>query len=100
MRDEEARFLAECESVFEGPLLQALLDVSRAVGLEYFGIDCAIDRDGRLLVFEADPGMVVHVSDPIEIYPYKHEYVPRIFRAVERLIDSRITTTTTLSSRA
>lgn len=91
MRDEEATFLKDALVVFDGPRAETLDAIAKAVGLEYFGIDCAIDRDGEVLVFEADPAMLVHVSDPIATYPYKHEYVPRIFRAVERMIDRRKT---------
>lgn len=89
MRDEEARFLENLGNAFDAKLRTALSDLADAVGLEYFGIDCAIDRDGRLLVFEADPAMLVHTSDPIDLYPYKHRYIPRIYAAVERMIDSR-----------
>lgn len=89
MRDEEARFLANIASVFDGDRARALDEIARAVGLEYFGIDCTLDADGRVFVFEADPAMLVHTSDPIERYPYKHEYIPRIYRAVERMIDRR-----------
>lgn len=89
MREEEARVLTDLGSAFGPRLQQALRDVAAALQLDYFGIDCAIEGDGRLLVFEADPAMVVHVSDPVEIYPYKHEYVPRIFRALERMLDAR-----------
>ena len=92
MREEEARFLADLGSAFPPPLQQALRDVAAALQLDYFGIDCAIAGDGRLLIFEADPAMVVHVSDPVEIYPYKHRYVPRIFRALERMLDARAAT--------
>jgi hypothetical protein len=89
MRDEEERFLADFASVF-GPALQDVLrKIARRLDLEYFGIDCAIAADGGLIVFEADPAMVVHVSDPVDLYPYKHRYVPRIFAAVERMIDVR-----------
>jgi tetratricopeptide (TPR) repeat protein len=93
MRDEEAEFLADIGSVFRGALAGALDGVGKAVGLEYFGIDCAIGPEGRLIVFEADPAMLVHTTDPIELYPYKHEYVPRIYRAVEAMIDRRIADT-------
>lgn len=89
MRDEEAAFLKDFRSAFDGPRYETLLAIGKAVGLEYFGIDCAIDRDGRVLVFEADPAMLVHTSDPIELYPYKHQYVPRIYRAIEAMIDRR-----------
>lgn len=94
MRAEEAAFLSDLRSVFAGPLHDSLLAIAKAVNLEYFGIDCAITRDGKALVFEADPAMLVHSSDPVELYPYKHEYVPRIYRAVERMLDRRKTADT------
>jgi hypothetical protein len=89
MRDEEASFLADLGSVFHGDLTLALDELAQAVELEYFGIDCAIGPDGRLLVFEADTAMLVHTTDPVELYPYKHEYVPRIYRALEAMVDRR-----------
>ena len=89
MRDEEGAFLKDVYSVFDGERARALKAIAGAVGLEYFGIDCAIDRDGRVLIFEADPAMLVHTSDPIDLYPYKHEYIPRIYRAIEQMIDRR-----------
>lgn len=88
MRDEEARFLADIKSAFRGGAYDELLAINQAVGLEYFGIDCSLDNEGHVLVFEADPAMLVHASDPISLYPYKHEFIPRIFRAVERMIDA------------
>ncbi len=89
MRDEEARFLGDLRSVFDGALYETLENVAASVGLEYFGIDCSIDRDGRILMFEADPAMLVHTSDPADVYPYKKRYIPRIYRAVEAMIDRR-----------
>jgi Tetratricopeptide repeat len=89
MRDEEARFLEDLPSAFGGERGDTLRQIAKAVGLEYFGIDCSIDRDGRVLVFEADPAMLVHSSDPPELYPYKRQFVPRIYRAIEAMVDRR-----------
>jgi tetratricopeptide (TPR) repeat protein len=89
MRDEEAAFLEDPRRAFEGAKFEAIVRIGTAVGLEYFGIDCGIDREGNVLVFEADAAMLVHTSDPAERYPYKHRFVPRIYRAVERMIDRR-----------
>jgi tetratricopeptide (TPR) repeat protein len=89
MRKEEAAFLQDPRLAFDGPRFETLVKIGAAVGLEYFGIDCGIDRDGNVLVFEADAAMLVHTSDPIDLYPYKHEFVPRIYRAVEQMIDRR-----------
>jgi hypothetical protein len=89
MRDEEAAFLEDPRGAFDAARFAALVNIGKAVGLEYFGIDCAIERDGKVLVFEADAAMLVHTSDPIDLYPYKQQFVPRIYRAVEAMIDRR-----------
>jgi hypothetical protein len=89
MRDEEAAFLADPRAAFDGPRFEAIVNIGAAVQLEYFGIDCTIDRDGNVFVFEADAAMLVHTSDPVDVYPYKHEYIPRIYRAVEKMLDRR-----------
>ena len=60
---------------------EAFADLTRAFGLEYYGIDCAETRDGRLVVFEADVGMIVHAMDPAETYPYKKPAMAKIFDA-------------------
>jgi len=53
-------------------------------------MDCSITRDGKLLVFEANANMLIHLNDPIEIFPYKHEFVPRIFDAIHAMIDRKL----------
>jgi len=90
MRAEEERFLADLPAALGPRVTETLRGVARALDLAYVGVDCTVDRDGRLFIFEADPAMVVHVSDDAELYPYKRAYVPRIFRAVERMLDARI----------
>jgi hypothetical protein len=86
MRDEEARFIANLDSVFTGRLRDALDEISAAIPLEYFGIDCAIARDGRLLLFEADAAMLVHGTDPPDLYPYKRAGFERIQTALGALL--------------
>jgi hypothetical protein len=89
-RREEAKFLSNMEAVFPPTAMDALEAIADRVGLDYFGLDCALMPDGRLLVFEVETGMIVHDTDPADVYPYKKEFVPRIFRAVEGMIDARI----------
>ena len=88
-RDEERAFLADWHTLFGSELRETISRVVETIGLEYLGIDCAIDRKGRLVVFEVDPAVIIHTLDSRELFPYKHEYVPRIFRATERMIDRR-----------
>ena len=89
MRDEEARFIAHLDAVFAGLPAAALAEIAAAIPLEYFGVDCAIARDGRLLLFEADAAMLVHGSDPVDLYPYKRAGFERIQSALTALLASK-----------
>ena len=89
MREEEHRFLADLGAVFAGPLADALREVVALLPLDYFGIDCAIDRDGRLLLFEADTALLVHLIDDPALFGYKYAYVPKIRDAVGAMLRRR-----------
>jgi hypothetical protein len=89
-RDEEARFLGDIGAVFPPQAMAALRGIARRVGLDYFGLDCGLMPNGDLVVFEVETGMIVHDRDPADLYPYKKLFVPRIFRAVEQMIDKRV----------
>ncbi|WPL18568.1 Glutathione synthase/Ribosomal protein S6 modification enzyme (glutaminyl transferase) [Thiorhodovibrio winogradskyi] len=80
-RAEEAAFMANFNQGFATRHSQALAAIQQAVGLDYFGIDCAESADGRLLVFEVDAAMVVHAMDPFDIFPYKQPAMADIFAA-------------------
>ncbi len=86
MRDEEAAFLSAPERSLAGwrDVVPAL---GAALGLDYFGIDCAQLRDGTLLVFEADSAMLVHALDGSEEGRYKRPAVERIRLALMALFD-------------
>jgi len=88
MRREEEDFLADHRQVF-GPAQQAALAALRdAIDLEFFGLDCAIDRDGALVLFEANATMLVHANDSRELFPYKQACFERIRDAFDRLIET------------
>jgi hypothetical protein len=89
MRDEEARFLADLAGVMGGTLASALREIAATIPLDYFGIDCAIAPDGRLLLFEADAAMLVHGTDPPDLYPYKPAAYRRIKAALTALLRRR-----------
>ncbi|HEY4438924.1 MAG TPA: hypothetical protein VGN14_00625 [Candidatus Elarobacter sp.] len=90
MRDEERAFLDDIGGVFNGELADALQEASRLLPLEYVGIDCAIDRDGKLLLFEADNALIVHQLDDPALFGYKHAHVPRIKAAIDAMVRRRI----------
>jgi hypothetical protein len=57
--------------------------------LDYYSIDCAETRDGRLLVFEADTAAIIHLMDPPDLFPYKQPQMRRIFAAFEAMLRQR-----------
>ncbi|WP_426424639.1 tetratricopeptide repeat protein [Bradyrhizobium genosp. A] len=84
MQDEEDRFLRAPEQVFGAAHDQALRGIRDRIGLDYFGIDCGLDRDGHLVVFEVNASMLVHDQNPE--FPYKDPYIRRIKVAFNRML--------------
>ena len=85
-RAEERQFLGDLRAAFPSRAVAALRALSRRVGLDYFGLDCGVMPDGRLLVFEIETGMIVHDRGGQGGRPQDDPSV-RIREAVERLID-------------
>ena len=90
MRDEEHAFLAGIGDVFAGELGAALRETARLLPLDYVGIDCAIGPDGKLLIFEADNALIIHLLDDPALFGYKHRYVPQILTALDTMVRRRI----------
>ncbi|MBI1171018.1 tetratricopeptide repeat-containing protein [bacterium] len=77
----EAAWMERFDQGFAKRQGKALAAVSKAVGLDYFGIDCAELPDGRLLVFELDVAMIVHDMDSEALFPYKKPAMRKLFAA-------------------
>ncbi len=86
MRREEAAFLEDAAAAFAPHHLAALEAIRAAVALDFSGIDCGLDRDGRLVVFEVNASMLVHANDPEPVFAYKQAPVARIKRAFETMV--------------
>jgi len=84
MRQEEEAFLNDPTTVFNLAHYQALQTIRERIGLEYCGIDCALDASGNLVVFEANASMLVHARN--EEFPYKMPAVRRIKLAFEAML--------------
>jgi glutathione synthase/RimK-type ligase-like ATP-grasp enzyme len=85
-RAEEARFMDDFETGFRRRHEPTLREIWQRLGLDYFALDCAETRDGRLLVFEIDVAMIVHMMDPADMFPYKHVHMPKLFRAYQAML--------------
>jgi tetratricopeptide (TPR) repeat protein len=84
MQQEEAAFLGESGAVFGQAQMQALHDIRARMGLDYFGIDCGLDRDGNVVVFEVNASMLVHARN--EGFLYKTPAVERIKSAYDAML--------------
>jgi tetratricopeptide (TPR) repeat protein/glutathione synthase/RimK-type ligase-like ATP-grasp enzyme len=90
MKQEEQAFLADIRSVFRSTAELAINEVARRLDLDYGGMDCTILPDGRVLVFEANATMLVHLRESRGDFAYKHQHVPRIIDAMSDLVRRRI----------
>lgn len=85
-RAEEERFMEHFDDEFAQHHAEALNGIAERVGLDYLVIDCAETVDGKLLVFEVDNSAVVHAMDPIEVFPYKHPQMRKVFEAFRAML--------------
>ena len=70
--------------MFEPRHFDALRAIRDAMGLDFFGVDCGLDRAGNLVVFEANATMLVHADTGD--FAYKNPYVRRIKTAFAELL--------------
>ncbi|MGA7941528.1 MAG: hypothetical protein WA773_07105 [Bradyrhizobium sp.] len=86
-RHEEERFMRDFDDDFALRHRGALAAVASRVGLDYFTIDCAENKNGELLIFEADNTAVVHNMDSPDVFPYKGPTMRKIFDAFAAMLD-------------
>jgi tetratricopeptide (TPR) repeat protein len=84
MQREEEAFLNGPAAVFNSAHYQTLRAIQQRIGLQYFGIDCGLDRSGDLVVFEVNASMLVHEHN--EEFPYKDPAVRRIKLAFDGML--------------
>lgn len=85
-RAEEAVFMLDFDHAFAARHANALDEMSRRVGLDYFIVDCAENEKRELLVFEADNTAVVHNMDSPVVFPYKPPQMRKIFAAFTAML--------------
>lgn len=87
-RHEEAGFMRDFATSFAPRHQTALAALGERFGLDYLVVDCAETRQGELLVFEVDPGAVVHRMDPPELFPYKRGCMDKLYAAFHGVMDA------------
>ena len=89
MQQEELAFLSGPDTVFSDRNYRALRTIRDRIGLDFFGIDCALDASGDLVVFEVNASMLVH--DQNTDFPYKGPFVRDIKLAFDAMLQRRAT---------
>jgi tetratricopeptide (TPR) repeat protein len=91
-RAEEAAFLADMETVLGVRAIDALSIIVRRLDLDYAGIDFALAPDGRVLLFEANAGMVIQRPGAQAIWDYRRPAIERALAAAQALLRSKAAT--------
>ena len=86
LRAEEAAFLADMPAVIGPRAVRALAAIAAELALDYAGVDFAVAPDGRLLLFEANPGMVISPPGPEPMWDYRRAPIDRALDAVRALL--------------
>ncbi len=85
-RAEEARCMEDFDGDFALRHQAAFRALNERMGLDYWGFDCGETADGKLLIFEADVGMMVHAMDPVDLFPYKQPQMRKVFAAFRQML--------------
>jgi hypothetical protein len=85
----DAAFLADPEATIGTAAMNALHAIAAELQLDYGGIDFGLDRDGNVLVFEANATMTVPEADPDPAFAYRTPYLDTVAVAVMRMFVTR-----------
>ncbi|MDR3517289.1 MAG: tetratricopeptide repeat protein [Azospirillaceae bacterium] len=89
-RAEEAAFLRDMTGVIGSRGMQALERIRDQLGLDYAGIDFALDRDGSILVFEVNATMTVVPPPDDRKWDYRRPACARVLSAIRDMMLTRI----------
>lgn len=89
-RAEDERFLRDMEAELGPVTIAALQRIEDALGLDYAGIDFAVDPSGNVLLFEANATMVVAQPGPDPRWDYRRPAVAAILNAFREMVLTRV----------
>lgn len=85
-RAEEQRFLADMAGCLGPRACAALAWIAGTLGLDYAGVDFAVDADGGLLLFEANATMALVPPPPEPMWDYRRPAFAAVVAAARSLI--------------
>ncbi len=88
---EEAAFLSDMPKVLGDKAIAALHSIQAALGLDFGGVDFGIDAAGNVLLFEANPTMLVKPPDADAQWDYRRAATEHALDAARRMLIARAT---------
>ena len=85
-REEELAFLRAPRRALGDRAFAAVESIGDALGLDYAGVDFSLTADGRVLVFEANAAMCVHLEPEDGVFAAKNAHVTPIIAAFQRML--------------
>lgn len=85
-RAEEAVYLDDMTAALGSAAVATLETIRQALGLDYGGIDFALDAHGNVVVFEANATMAVFNPDDDACFDYRRPAVERIIAAFQAMV--------------
>jgi glutathione synthase/RimK-type ligase-like ATP-grasp enzyme len=89
-RAEDENFLHNMHSVLGHKAMAALRKIVDMLGLDYGGVDFGLDKQGHILLFEANATMVVSMPDHDNRWDYRREPIKRVMNAIKNLPSDKI----------
>ncbi len=89
-RAEELSYLSDPRTHLGDRVTDALVAVGRSTELDYVGVDFAVARDGRLVIFEANAAMTVYLPDESADTSDRRTAALQIFAATQKMIAERV----------
>ncbi len=89
LQAEEARFLNDMAAALGPSAMAALGAIQSRLGLDYGGVDFALDADGRLLLFEANAVMTIVLPDASPQWDYRRPAIQRAMEAAQAMLIAR-----------
>ena len=97
---EEARFLDHMPEVLGDRAMAGLQAIQDSLGLDYGGVDFAVDTSGRLLLFEANAVMKIVPPDASPQWDYRRAAVERAAATACAMVADRAAETVAASSES
>ncbi len=98
-RDEERAFLRDMPSALGARATAALRRISDVLALDYAGMDFALDRDGRVVLFEANAAMVIVPPKSEARWEYRREPSRRAVEAAQAHLRAKAADATSVIAR-